>query len=756
MSKLKNFALIILCLWAEGLLDSPAWADPVNPKTYYSGTNARALALDTYRNRLYVGFNSAVDNLRVFVLDSQGNTTTTVTPYTLGSNTLAMCLDARRNRLYLASNVLASAEEVHIITLDSNGTPTSNDPRDVSSAIAQALVLDAQRNRLYVGFADSTNGLGVITLTTAGNFSSATTYGTSRQVNALALDAARNKLYLGYNNGEVGTCDLDASGDVTSINSVQNAGTANVTSLALNSYYDCLYATASVNVLYTFPLQPDGSGDPGELASAANAYSVTGVPLSLLVDATRQRLYYGLAESGTSDLRWIPLDAGGIPNGTVGSVTADNVGALALDAERRKFYTTASTTNRYYDLDDEAMPFLLINHGATTTTLQDVELHWSLPNAHFVLVDGTSDLVNYQFPVTYTANTVFDEWHSADDGRWCNVASSRANTLTVKARLTGGGGLKTVRIWFKEDAGVSNGGAVSHYREASITLNGDTPTFTPTPSRSPTATHTPTNTPSPTNTFTRTASITASPTLTPSATMTPTRTGTATFTFTPTPTDTVTGSPTGTSTRTATFTPTGSPTASASATPTRTSTFTSTGTPSSTPSISATPTRTFTFTPTITPSRTFTFTATITPSSTATPFVTATPTDTRTQTSTITPTRTATPTITCTLTQTPTLPPTATPTPGVLFFLERNQFRPARETLGLKVGLLDGQSADIRILTLTGRMVKQWRVPPQPGGYVMLRWDGRNQEGEPTASGIYFVVFEAPNYRVVRKVLVIK
>lgn len=70
--------------------------------------------------------------------------------------------------------------------------------------------------------------------------------------------------------------------------------------------------------------------------------------------------------------------------------------------------------------------------------------------------------------------------------------------------------------------------------------------------------------------------------------------------------------------------------------------------------------------------------------------------------------------------------------------------------------MLDGQSAEIRILTLTGRLVRQWHVPPVPGGYIMLRWDGRNQEGEATASGVYFIVFEGPDYRVVRKVLVIK
>ncbi len=713
----------------EGLLLASAWADPVNPRTYYSGSNARALALDTHRNRLYVGVDSATNNLLVFTLDSNGDTTNAVTAHTYDAGrTVAMSLDARRNRLYLANNVLLTDNEINIVTLMSNGDPSGVSGHNLSSGIAQALVLDAQRNRLYVGLGDALVGLAMIRLTPQGNFDSSVTYGTNNRVNALALDAARDKLYLGYNNGAVGTCDLDANGEVVGINNTRTAGSGHVTSLALNSFDNCLYVAANNTILYTFPLMPDGSADPGELAASPNSFTIAWTPNGLLADATRRRLYFGTAVTGTDDLRWIDLDSGGIPNGTVFFATANDVRALAMDAERRKFYTTAATNNVYFDLTEPGMPYLLINHGAATTAQEEVELHWSVPNAHFVLVEGTSDLVNYYFPVTFAANTVFDQWHSTDDSRWSNVAGTRANTLTVRARLTSGAGLKTVRVWFREDAGIVNGGAVSHYRETFITLNGDTPTFTPTFTRSPTVTPTPTHTISP------------SPTCTPSVTGTATGTGTVTATATLSPTGSPSGSPTATSTLT--FTTTGTPTGTPSAT------ATATGTP--TPSASSTSSVTLTRTPS------FTFTATHTASSTPSPVVTATPTDTGTQTSTITPTCTVTPTITQTRTQTPTLPPTATPTPGVLFYLDRNQFRPARESLGLKVGLLDGQSAEIRVLTLTGRLVRQLAVSPPPGGYVQLYWDGRNQDGEQAASGIYFIVFESPNYRVVRKVLVIK
>ncbi|MEW6515704.1 MAG: FlgD immunoglobulin-like domain containing protein [candidate division FCPU426 bacterium] len=733
----------------------PAWSDPQNPKTYYSGSNARSIALDTYRNRLYL-IRNTTPNIRVFTLDSQGDTTLAVNDFTMGTNSLAISLDARRNRMYLAQNTIGAGQEVQVVTLDPNGDPSGNLGRDTSSSYAQALALDPQRNRLYVGLADNTVGLAVVSLNSSGDAIGHTTHLTNNRVNALTLDAARNKLYLGYNNGAVGTCNLDAFGDVAAINNTRTAGSGNVTSLALNSFLNCLYVAAGNNVLYTFPLESEASADPGELAGSANSFIVTGIPICLLADATRQRLYFGMAETGTSDLRWVSLDASGIPTGSVTSATADDLWGMAMDAERRKFYTVADATSRYYDLSELGMPFLMINHGASTTTQTDVELHWSLPNPHFALVDGTSDLVNYQFPVTFTANTVFDQWHSTDDERWCNVAGARATTLTVKAQLTGGAGLKRVRVWFMEDAAAVNGGAVSHYREALITLSGDTPTYTPTFSHTPTISATPTHTGTPTATCTRTASLTPSPTPTPSITGTATDTATRTPTWTPSATFTPTPSATFTPTPSATFTPT--PTTTFTSTPSATGTFTGTSTSSQTPtpSSSATPSRTPTLTSTPTPTGTFTGTATISPTSTDTPVVSPTPTLTVTLTATITPTRTITPTITMTPTQTPTLPPTATPTPATLFYLDKNQFMPSRERLNLKVGLLSGQTADIRIYTLSGRLLRSWQVPPLPGGYLRLEWDGRNQSGEPVASGIYFVVFEAPDYKVVRKVLVIR
>jgi len=76
--------------------------------------------------------------------------------------------------------------------------------------------------------------------------------------------------------------------------------------------------------------------------------------------------------------------------------------------------------------------------------------------------------------------------------------------------------------------------------------------------------------------------------------------------------------------------------------------------------------------------------------------------------------------------------------------------------LEIKVGVLKAEEFKITIFTLAGRQV--WQVRPRAfiGGYFRLEWDGRNQEGQEVASGVYFVVLESHGRREIRKVLVVK
>jgi len=772
--------LFFFCFHMLGVsLPLVADADPTADKIYLTiiTGGGKAIALDTYRNRLYVGIDASANNIQYFVLDNQGDTTTTYASFSYGSSTQCLSLDAQRNRLYVANNEIGLTAELYVITLDALGNVSSGLGYNASAFGALALALDAERNRLYVGLADSTQGLAVVTLDALGDVLSATLHTTNNQANALVLDAARNKLYVGYNNGAVGTCDLDAAGDITSVNNTRTAGVSPVTSLALDSYRNRLYVVEDGdNNIYTFTLNDNTSADPGELQALPAAFDAGASIYTLLLDATRQRLYLGM-HSGTNDLRWVELDSTGIPTGVVSSTVGAYVEAIALDADRQRLYTVASFTSRYYQLTDESMPALLINHGATNTSDVNVELHWSLPNAHFIRVAGTSDLVSFNFPVTYTANTSFDEWISADNERWCNIPGTRANTLTVKAVLSAGVGSKTVGVWFWENAGASNVSGVIHYKEATITLDSagtPTSTHTVTPTNTPTFTATPTGTPTftvtPTGTSTQTVTSTPSPTSTVTPSNTPTftssPTGTSTYTVTPTPTFTVTPSNTPSFTDTPIATATGTPTLTATPTSTPTVTvsptytITSTPTPSASTTPSFTPTASAAETATQTPSGTITSTATATssytPTLTPTPIVSPTPTPSVTGTLTITPTFTISPTITPTLSNTPTLPPTSTPTPAAVFYLGKNRFIPGQESLSMKIGLVYSGNPQVSIFTLTGRRVWQRKFGLRGSGYYLFSWDGRNQTGEFVAAGIYYIVLEVDQRKIVRKVLVLR
>lgn len=243
------------------------------------------------------------------------------------------------------------------------------------------------------------------------------------------------------------------------------------------------------------------------------------------------------------------------------------------------------------------------------------------------------------------------------------------------------------------------------------------------------------------------SSNTPPPTSTPGGACTsPTPTATATPTLTPTwtPTSTATSTPT----PSPTFTPTATPTPTATNTPTPSATATSTGTPSWTPtpivSTSDSPTSTFTptltFTPTPTPTESPTFTPSLspTPTSSWTPTPTLTPTWTPTPIWTPTPSPTGTPSPTDSPTPTVPLPtPTFISTPACEIRVWPNPFQPARAVNGvLKISCLpDG--ATVAFYTVSGEWVRQLE-----SAGALTTWDGRNQNGAPVSSGVYFYVIQ--------------
>lgn len=199
-----------------------------------------------------------------------------------------------------------------------------------------------------------------------------------------------------------------------------------------------------------------------------------------------------------------------------------------------------------------------------------------------------------------------------------------------------------------------------------------------------------------------------------------------------------------------------------------TPTFTPTLTPSPTPTLTPSPTLTRTQTPTATTTSTITLTSTVSPtgtitpvfSSTATPTISATYTATRTATPTATPSASPSPIVsfTATPTVTPTITASPTPLPTLLeVYVGRNSFNPANgETLPVQVVLRSRGALRITIYGRNGAKIKALHDREAGPGPVPVVWDGKNDQGETAASGIYVIFVDAPDLQAKRLVAVIK
>jgi hypothetical protein len=266
-----------------------------------------------------------------------------------------------------------------------------------------------------------------------------------------------------------------------------------------------------------------------------------------------------------------------------------------------------------------------------------------------------------------------------------------------------------------------------------IEANSFVSNFTPTRTETPTFTETPCGWPG----------LTCTPTMTLSATFTEVPCGWPGKTCTPTPSETpITPIPTATFTRTPV--------------PTATFTFTRSTTPNARPTETFTSTRTHTATPTRTHTPSHTPSATRTPSPTDTPTRTHTPSFTPTATPTHTETPCGWPSETCTFT--PTHTPTATLVFRDEFHVSENAFRPSAGPVSLFVAYTryPGEFS-LEVYNSVGEKV--YRIAAEPLTAPLFRsysWDGRNQYGEPCASGIYLLVLTEPFDRKIRKVLLIR
>ena len=55
-----------------------------------------------------------------------------------------------------------------------------------------------------------------------------------------------------------------------------------------------------------------------------------------------------------------------------------------------------------------------------------------------------------------------------------------------------------------------------------------------------------------------------------------------------------------------------------------------------------------------------------------------------------------------------------------------------------------------------GRRIRELQDGLLPAGIHRVRWDGRNETGQPVASGSYFYRLEAEGFRLTRKLVLIR
>lgn len=131
--------------------------------------------------------------------------------------------------------------------------------------------------------------------------------------------------------------------------------------------------------------------------------------------------------------------------------------------------------------------------------------------------------------------------------------------------------------------------------------------------------------------------------------------------------------------------------------------------------------------------------------------------DTDTPTATISATFTVTPTITPTYTVTPTVTPSATNAPPVeVVTLNHNRFNPqASETVSILHLRPDHGQVSVKVYNAAGVLIREV-LNRQVSGFETVDWDGKNEQGETVASGVYYIMVTGNRLHKRLRIAVIK
>jgi hypothetical protein len=91
-----------------------------------------------------------------------------------------------------------------------------------------------------------------------------------------------------------------------------------------------------------------------------------------------------------------------------------------------------------------------------------------------------------------------------------------------------------------------------------------------------------------------------------------------------------------------------------------------------------------------------------------------------------------------------------------VFSLSQPYPNPAANGVAIKYEVPGLSCVKIRVYDVTGRVVKTLVAGERKSGFYNLRWDGTTDQGAQVAQGIYFIRMLAPDFRAVRKVVLLK
>lgn len=101
-------------------------------------------------------------------------------------------------------------------------------------------------------------------------------------------------------------------------------------------------------------------------------------------------------------------------------------------------------------------------------------------------------------------------------------------------------------------------------------------------------------------------------------------------------------------------------------------------------------------------------------------------------------------------------PATGVPDQPVSFAILNASPNPFTEATTLALALPEPSAVTVSVYSPSGRLVRQLDHGTLPAGWHLLSWDGRDEHGRPTASGVYFLRVQAGERKVDRKAVLLR